>query len=78
MKLKMQKRVTQRRRQQRNIYEMLKDTDKPAGATHFDPKHDVYYKQDGDQWFYFENGWGESWEGIKVKVDLVEIGVGEQ
>lgn len=74
MNRKMKMRSNQHRRQQRSIYEILKDTDKPIGATHLDPKHEVYYKQDGDQWFYFENGWGESWEGIKVKVDLVKIG----
>ncbi|MBF7685929.1 hypothetical protein I2F17_08885 [Acinetobacter sp. B10A] len=47
----------------------------PLGATHFDPKHEVYYKQENGQWFYFEDGWGESWEKVTVKVDLVEIGV---
>ena len=67
-------RSNKRRRQQRNIYAMLKDTCRPEGATHFDPKYGVYYKQDGDQWFYFECVWGESWEKTKVKVDLVKIG----
>ncbi|SDB88869.1 hypothetical protein [Acinetobacter boissieri] len=75
MKLKMKMRITQRRRQQRNIYYMLKDADKPAGATHFDPKHSVYYKHENGEWFYFENGWGESWEETEVKVDLIKLEV---
>ncbi|MBF7696641.1 hypothetical protein [Acinetobacter rathckeae] len=44
--------------------------DKPIGATHFDVKHCIFYKKDNDQWFYFENGWGESWEKVMGKVDL--------
>lgn len=74
----MKNRITQRRRQQRSIYEILKDTDKPIGATHLDPKHEVYYKLENGQWFYFESGWGESWEKTDVKVDLVEIGVSDE
>lgn len=75
MSLKMKMRANQQRRQQRNIYAMQKDTNKPAGATHFDPRHNVYYKQENGQWFYFENGWGGFWKDTTVKVDLVEIEV---
>ncbi|SDC28624.1 hypothetical protein [Acinetobacter boissieri] len=74
MKRKMKKRITQILRQQRNIDAMRKDTCRPEGATHFDPEHEVYYKQDGEQWSYFEYVWGNLWKETDVKVDLVEIG----
>ncbi|MBF7683003.1 hypothetical protein I2F27_06645 [Acinetobacter sp. B5B] len=73
MKSKMKKRIIQRRRQQRNIDAMLKDTDKPAGATHFDPKHEVYYKQENGEWFYFEHVWGDFWVATQLKVNLIKL-----
>ncbi|MBF7685992.1 hypothetical protein I2F17_09200 [Acinetobacter sp. B10A] len=75
MSLKMKMRANQQRRQQRNIYAMQKDTNKPAGTTHFDAEHEVYYKQENGQWFYFEHVWGGFWKDTTVKVDLVEIEV---
>ncbi|MBF7687057.1 hypothetical protein [Acinetobacter rathckeae] len=70
MKLKTKMRSNRRCRHQRSMYAMRKDKDRPEGATHFDPRHNVYYKQENGQWFYFENGWGESWEKVMGKVDL--------
>lgn len=74
MKLKMKKRITQKRRQQRSVYEML-NRDRPIGATHFDSKHSVFNKKENCKWFYFESTWLDGWVETKVKVDLIEIEV---
>ena len=79
MKRKMKKRITQRRRQQRSIEEMLKHVDKPAGATHFNFEHNVFYRKTGEQWSYFESYWGEYWVDICIRrnelAQLVKIEV---
>lgn len=72
MKLKMKNRITQRRRQQRSIYEML-NRDRPIGATHFDVKHCIFYKKSNDQWFYFDKVWLDDWVQVQQKSVIANV-----
>lgn len=72
MKRKMKKRITQGRRHQRSIYEML-NRDRPIGATHFDVKHKVYYKQENGQWFYFDSVWLDDWVPVQQKSVMANV-----